>query len=146
MTITEMRVHMDCVGCESKIKKALQKLDGVDDIDIDIAKQKVTVMGWAEQKKVLKAVKKTGRRVELWTYDPYNPQYNHNLEYSNYNHNYQTTQPTTYYYANCQPQHGYNSNYNHQQQQEYGNYCSSGVNVQATSLFSDENPHACSIM
>lgn len=24
----EMSVHMDCPGCESKIKKALQKLDG----------------------------------------------------------------------------------------------------------------------
>lgn len=23
-----MRVHMDCAGCETKIKKALQKLDG----------------------------------------------------------------------------------------------------------------------
>lgn len=27
--IVEMRVHMDCAGCESKIRKALQKLDGM---------------------------------------------------------------------------------------------------------------------
>ncbi|XP_065879582.1 heavy metal-associated isoprenylated plant protein 28-like [Euphorbia lathyris] len=135
MTITEIRVHMDCVGCETKIKKALQKLDGVDDIDIDIAMQKVTVMGWAEQKKVLKAVKKTGRRAELWAY-PYNPQY----------YNYQTTQPNTYY-ATATTQHGYSNHHHRQQQQEYGYYSnSSGIDVQATSLFSDENPHACSIM
>ena len=27
--IIEMIVHMDCAGCESKIKKALNKLDGM---------------------------------------------------------------------------------------------------------------------
>ncbi|KAF2305314.1 hypothetical protein GH714_003644 [Hevea brasiliensis] len=98
MTITEMRVHMDCAGCEAKIKKALQKLNGVDDIDIDMAMQKVTVMGWADQKKVLKAVRKTGRRAELWPY-PYNPEYyNFNQQY--YYQQQQETQPAeviTYY-------------------------------------------------
>jgi len=38
---------------------------GVDDIDIDMGLQKVTVTGWADQKKVLKTVRKTGRRAEL---------------------------------------------------------------------------------
>ncbi|GFS45576.1 heavy metal transport/detoxification superfamily protein [Actinidia rufa] len=46
-----MRVHMDCAGCESKIRKALQKLKGVDDVDINMGMQKVTVTGWADQKK-----------------------------------------------------------------------------------------------
>jgi hypothetical protein len=26
--ITEMKVYMDCAGCETKIRKAIQKLDG----------------------------------------------------------------------------------------------------------------------
>ncbi|KAM0939615.1 putative heavy metal-associated domain, HMA, heavy metal-associated domain superfamily [Dioscorea sansibarensis] len=29
MTIVEMCVHMDCEGCESKIRRALQKLKGI---------------------------------------------------------------------------------------------------------------------
>lgn len=34
--IIEMRVHMDCAGCESKVRKTLQKMKG-----IYIYKQKV---------------------------------------------------------------------------------------------------------
>ncbi|CAL5411396.1 unnamed protein product [Camellia sinensis] len=86
MTIVEMRVHMDCPGCESKIKKALQKLDGVDDIDIDMNMQKVRVTGWADQNKVLKTVRKTGRNAELWPF-PYNPEYHSFTHYYNYNNN-----------------------------------------------------------
>ncbi|KAJ6855875.1 hypothetical protein NC651_040485 [Populus alba x Populus x berolinensis] len=71
-SIIEMRVHMDCAGCESKVKNALEKVKGVDDIDIDMGLQQVTVTGWANQKKVLKTVHKTGRRAELWQL-PYNP-------------------------------------------------------------------------
>lgn len=36
--------------------------------------QKVTVTGWAGQKKILKAIMKTGLRVEPWTIC-YNPQF-----------------------------------------------------------------------
>ncbi|XP_037494824.1 heavy metal-associated isoprenylated plant protein 28 isoform X2 [Jatropha curcas] len=149
MTITEMRVHMDCPGCETKIKKALQKVDGIDDIDIDMAMQKVTVMGWADQKKVLKAVRKTGRRAELWPY-PYNP------EYYNFNQQYyylqkQETQPAALTYYETQystssynyRKHGYsNEDYGYYQTPPY----SIAVDEQASAMFSDENPHACSIM
>lgn len=48
MTIVEMCVHMDCEGCEKKIRKALLKLRGVDEINIDMVRQKVTVTGWVE--------------------------------------------------------------------------------------------------
>jgi hypothetical protein len=37
---------------------------GIDSIDINMEMQKVTVMGWADEKKVLKTVRKTGRRAE----------------------------------------------------------------------------------
>ncbi|KAJ0051839.1 hypothetical protein Pint_01294 [Pistacia integerrima] len=161
MTIVEMRVHMDCAGCESKIKKALQKLDGVDDIDIDIATQKVTVMGWAEQKKVLKTVRKTGRRAELWPY-PYNPEY-HNYYYQqqhqhqNYyyqnqveveaaatvSHQYHSSQhlPSTSSYN--YKEHGYTANgYGYYQPAPYSHI----IDDRASALFSDDNPNACSIM
>ncbi|XP_050224201.1 heavy metal-associated isoprenylated plant protein 28-like [Mercurialis annua] len=160
MTITEMRVHMDCAGCESKIKKALQKLHGVDDIDIDMAMQKVTVMGWAEQKKVLRAVRKTGRRAELWPY-PYNPEYYNFKQQYHYQQNHQQTltdhqpQPdhqVTYYasYDQLCPTSSYNYREHGYSDESYGYYqtppYSIGVDEQATAMFSDENPHACSIM
>ncbi|KAF8663752.1 hypothetical protein HU200_055077 [Digitaria exilis] len=61
-----MCVHMDCPGCEKKVRKAVQRLEGVHDVEVDMAQQKVTVNGDVEQKKVLKAVRRTGRRAVLW--------------------------------------------------------------------------------
>ncbi|KAI4371769.1 hypothetical protein MLD38_010081 [Melastoma candidum] len=61
MGIVEMQVHMDCTGCENKIRKALQRVEGVDDVDIDMAMQKVTVTGWTDRDRVLQTVRKTGR-------------------------------------------------------------------------------------
>lgn len=57
---------MDCPGCEKKVRKAVQRLEGVHDVEVDMAQQKVTVNGDVEQKKVLKAVRRTGRRAVLW--------------------------------------------------------------------------------
>ncbi|GLU22867.1 hypothetical protein SLE2022_389100 [Rubroshorea leprosula] len=148
-----MRVHMDCPGCEAKIKKSLQKLDGVDDVDIDMAMQKVTVMGWADQRKVLKAVRKTGRRAELWPY-PYNPEY-HNYAQQYYSQQQQQVlrrQPPITYQFLAVPRaassynyyvHGYDGHdYGYYQQPPY----SSLIDEQSSSMFSDDNPHACSIM
>ncbi|XVE51457.1 hypothetical protein DITRI_Ditri02bG0042300 [Diplodiscus trichospermus] len=136
MTMVEMRVHMDCEGCAAKIKKALSKLKGVDSIDIDIDKQKVTVMGWAasDQKKVLKTVRRTGRRAELWPY-PFNSENQFYYEY----YQSQPTSASSYNYY----KHGYDGH-------DHGYYqpppYSTLIDQQASSIFSDENPHACSIM
>ncbi|XP_015958056.1 heavy metal-associated isoprenylated plant protein 28 isoform X1 [Arachis duranensis] len=140
MTIVEMCVHMDCPGCESKIKKALKKLPGVDEVDIDMKLQKVTVMGWAEQKKVLKAVRKTGRRAELWPY-PYNPEYHaFSRQYANHTNTITSSSSSSYNYYH----HGYTF------ADDFGYYrkpiAASIVSDKAMAIFSDENPHACSIM
>ncbi|KDP33371.1 hypothetical protein JCGZ_12920 [Jatropha curcas] len=140
-----MRVHMDCAGCESKVKNALQKLKGVDNVDIDMELQKVTVTGWADQKKVLKTVRKTGRRAELWQL-PYNPE--HYSSSAHYYDQHQVNGPLNYYAS--QPsssynyyKHGYDSSdpayYRHPVQ-------SSIFGHQTGAAFSDENPHNCSIM
>ncbi|KAK9267197.1 hypothetical protein L1049_009617 [Liquidambar formosana] len=154
MTIVEMRVHMDCAGCESKIKKALQKLDGVDDIDVDMGMQKVTVMGWADQKKVLKAVRKTGKRAELWPY-PYNPEYHNFTQQYYYYQNHHQSHPTTTYNAVGRT---YNqpaaSSYNYYKHgysgPDHGTYQQldhlTMFDGRAGSMFSDDNPNACSIM
>ncbi|KAL9422820.1 hypothetical protein AB3S75_034994 [Citrus x aurantiifolia] len=151
-----MRVHMDCAGCETKIKKALKKLDGVDDVDIDMAMQKVTVMGWADQKKVLKTVRKTGRRAELWPY-PYNPEYQNFTQHYYYQqqqqqrrqHHHHSQIPIAYNYIFQQPsssynyeKHGYSGDFGYYQQAPYSHI----FDERTGAMFSDENPHACTVM
>ncbi|XP_062094504.1 heavy metal-associated isoprenylated plant protein 28-like isoform X2 [Humulus lupulus] len=149
----ELIVHMDCGGCESKIKKALQNLEGVDEVDVDMNLQKVTVMGWADQDKILKTVRRTGRKAEMW---PYSPEYQHNAtvvqQYYQQQHHQAGNDseaitlydsifpivPSNQFFQNVHD-FGYYSNY--QQQMN-----STIVDDQATSMFSDDNPHACSIM
>ncbi|XP_010522106.1 PREDICTED: heavy metal-associated isoprenylated plant protein 20 [Tarenaya hassleriana] len=146
MTIIEMRVHMDCAGCESRVRHALKKLRGVDDVEIDMMQQKVTVTGYADQKKVLKTVRKTGRRAELWQL-PYNP--DHNSLAGGYYYdphgcngpvNHIAPVPTSSYNYH---KHGYDSSdhayYRHPVH-------ASIFSHQTGSKFSDENPHACAIM
>ncbi|KAI9085492.1 hypothetical protein K1719_032559 [Acacia pycnantha] len=167
MTIVEISVNIDCEGCERKIRKALQKLPGVDDVEIDMRMQKVTVMGWADQTKVLKAVRKTGKKAELWPY-PYDPQYHdfvrHYCNNNNSSNSYEydnndqddngrrrrrrsnnkpsssSSSSSSYNYY----KHGYDNG------DDFGYYQkpigSTVVSEKAMSVFSDENPHACAIM
>ncbi|XP_054800797.1 heavy metal-associated isoprenylated plant protein 28-like isoform X2 [Prosopis cineraria] len=161
-----MCVHMDCTGCETQIKKALQKLPGVDDVDIDMGMQKVTVMGWADQNEILKTVRKMGKRAELWPY-PYNPEYhgfirqytNKNYENSynkiSYEREYSNPVITSYSEipaaANNKASFSYNYyNHGYTNGDYFGYYHqpigSSMVNDKAIAMFSDDNPHSCSIM
>lgn len=97
--------------------------------------QKVTVIGWAEQKKVLKTVRKSGRRAELWPY-PYNPEY----------HAF-----TRHYFASPKPSSSYNYyKHGYSDGEDFGYYHkpigATMINDKAVSMFSNDNPHACSIM
>nr|GLL26083.1 heavy metal-associated isoprenylated plant protein 23 [Ipomoea trifida] len=68
----ELKVRMDCDGCELKVKKALSSLSGVKTVDINRKQQKATVTGYVEANKVLKKAKSTGKKAEIWPYVPYN--------------------------------------------------------------------------
>ncbi|CAA6673562.1 unnamed protein product [Spirodela intermedia] len=130
----ELGVHMDCEGCEKRIRKAISKLEGVDSVEIDRDQQKVTVTGYVAPDKVLKLVRRTGRKAEFWPnpYDeefhPYAAEYlEDSVFYSTYN-----------YY-----QHGYNAD-------TQGYFPdpphSHVVGDDAAALFTDDNVHACAIM
>ncbi|KAJ7945368.1 Heavy metal-associated isoprenylated plant protein [Quillaja saponaria] len=67
----ELKVRMDCDGCELKVKKALSSLSGVKSVEINRKQQKVTVTGNVEASKVLKKAKSTGKKAEIWPYVPY---------------------------------------------------------------------------
>jgi len=122
----------------------------VDEVDIDMGMQKVTVNGYADQKKVLKAVRRTGRRAELWQF-PYQP------EVRSFTHHYpnqcQSSAPGTTYYAQPQPSSSYNYYKHGYDGHEYHGYYnlhnvphSSVVGGRTGDVFSDENPHGCSVM
>ncbi|KAA8530900.1 hypothetical protein F0562_005641 [Nyssa sinensis] len=68
----ELKVRMDCDGCELKVKKALSSLSGVKSVEINRKQQKVTVSGYVDSNKVLKKAKSTGKKAEIWPYVPYN--------------------------------------------------------------------------
>ncbi|KAK3212047.1 hypothetical protein Dsin_016753 [Dipteronia sinensis] len=74
ISIVELLVHMDCEGCEKRIRRAVSKIHGVHNLEIDMDKQKVTVTGYVDQRKVLKVVRRTGRKAEFWPF-PYDSEY-----------------------------------------------------------------------
>ncbi|KAK6146544.1 hypothetical protein DH2020_020413 [Rehmannia glutinosa] len=62
----ELKVRMCCTGCERVVKEAIHKLRGVDSVEVDLEMEKVTVIGYADRNKVLKAVRRAGKRAEFW--------------------------------------------------------------------------------
>jgi len=120
----ELKVRMDCDGCERKINKVLSSMSGVETVDINRKMQKVTVTGFVEPNKVLKKVKGTGKRAEMWPYVPYNS----------------VTQPfSAQTYDKKAPsgfvrKESFNTRSN-RQEDEFG-----------TNMFSEENANACTIM
>lgn len=108
---------------------------GVDTLEIDMDKQKVTVKGYVDQRRVLKIVRRTGRKAEFWPYpyhDEYYPYASQYLDESNFTSSYN-------YYM-----HGYNESIH--------GYLPTGlpystiIEDEVADLFSVENVHACSIM
>ncbi|PKA51649.1 Heavy metal-associated isoprenylated plant protein 26 [Apostasia shenzhenica] len=157
-TIVNLCVHMDCEGCQKKIKKALMKLDGVDDVEIDMVRQKVTVTGYVDQKKVLRAVRRTGRTAVIWPYDEYSGVESGRsyaaVDGHGHGHHRQAPRPHHHYYYSGAS----SSSYNYRKHGCAGDphahggyyvgrrYGYSGAGEGVGSFLSDENPHACSIM
>ncbi|CAL1408611.1 unnamed protein product [Linum trigynum] len=76
MEVVELKVRLHCKACEKTVRKALCNLKGVRCVQIDRGSSspsssskniasKITVMGYMERKEVVRAVLKTGRKVQL---------------------------------------------------------------------------------
>lgn len=52
--------------------KSSQLYAGVHSVEINRKQQKVTVTGYVDANKVLKKAKSTGKKTEIWPYVPYN--------------------------------------------------------------------------
>ncbi|XP_027366826.1 heavy metal-associated isoprenylated plant protein 36-like [Abrus precatorius] len=61
-----LRVSIHCEGCKRKVKKVLQAIDGVYNIDIDLRQQKVIVTGNVGSETLIKKLTKIGKHAELW--------------------------------------------------------------------------------
>ncbi|KAL2237916.1 UNVERIFIED_CONTAM: Heavy metal-associated isoprenylated plant protein 44, partial [Sesamum indicum] len=64
----DLKVRMCCTGCERVVKNAIRKLRGIDSVEVDLEMEKVRVIGYVDRNKVLKAVRRAGKRAEFWPY------------------------------------------------------------------------------
>ncbi|KAK4571638.1 hypothetical protein RGQ29_030161 [Quercus rubra] len=135
--MVEVRVpNLDCEGCATKLKKALFKLKGVEDVEVEMETQKITVRGYAlDEKKVLKAIKRAGKAVEPWPF----PGYSHFASFYKY-----PTYIVNHYYDTYKNEATTGVHTFFQTPAVYSVAVASDEAI--ASLFSDDNPHACTIM
>ncbi|KAG6790739.1 hypothetical protein NC652_004499 [Populus alba x Populus x berolinensis] len=130
----ELKVRMCCTGCERVVKNAIYKLKGIDSVEVDLEMEKVTVVGYVDRNKVLKAVRRAGKRAEFWPYP--NPP----LYFTSANHYFKDTtsefkESYNYY------KHGYNLADRH------GTIpVSHRGDDKVSNMFNDDNVNACCLM
>ena len=126
----EIKVKMDCEGCEKRVKKSVQGMRGVTKVEVERKLSKLTVIGYVDPKKVLERVRhRTGKKADLWPYVPYD------------------IVPHPYapgaYDRKAPP--GYVRNV--LDDPEHSSLArASSLEVKYTTAFSDENPDACVVM
>ncbi|CAN6705715.1 unnamed protein product [Malus baccata var. baccata] len=65
--IVEVRVpNLECEGCASKLKQAVSKLKGVEEVELEMEIQKIIVRGYA-------SIKGAGKAAEPWPFPGYSP-------------------------------------------------------------------------
>ncbi|CAN4121713.1 unnamed protein product [Withania somnifera] len=69
-----LRVNIHCDGCKQKVKKLLQRIEGVYQVNIDSEQQKVTVSGSVDSGTLIKKLVKAGKHAEIWSQNNNNNQ------------------------------------------------------------------------
>lgn len=68
----EIKVKIDCEGCERKVRRSVEGMKGVSSVQIEPKQNKLTVVGYVDPNKVVARVAhRTGKKAELWPYVPY---------------------------------------------------------------------------
>ncbi|KAJ9549713.1 hypothetical protein OSB04_022256 [Centaurea solstitialis] len=130
----ELQVRMCCTGCERVVRSAIHKLRGVDSVEVDLELEKVTVIGYVDRNKVLKAVRRAGKRAEFWPY-PNPPLYF--TSSTNYFKDTTNEYKESYNYY----RHGYNLG------EKHGNiHVSQRGDDKVSNMFNDDNVNACCVM
>ncbi|CAD6249474.1 unnamed protein product [Miscanthus lutarioriparius] len=133
----ELRVRMDCERCEREVKKALSGMRGVQHVEVNRLQQKVAVTGEVDPVAVLRRAQSTGKKAEPWP-GPQNTA------------GYYTPAAAALYGIGAAQLQAYDRRWAN----PAGYYYPYQVPVmeaaigaeQITSLFSDDNPNACSVM
>ncbi|CAN4079912.1 unnamed protein product [Withania somnifera] len=120
----EIKVKMDCDGCERRVKNAVRRMKGVRTVEVIRKQHRVIVSGYVDPQRVLNRIKSTGKRAEMWPYVPYNL-----VTYPYVAQAYDKKAPSGF--VRNVPQALITPNANEER---------------ITYLFSDDNPNACSIM
>ncbi|KAI3922602.1 hypothetical protein MKX01_006291 [Papaver californicum] len=127
----EIKVKIDCEGCERKIRRSVEGMKGVSSIDIDPKQHKLTVIGYVEPRKVLsRVIRRTGKKAEIWPYVPY----------GEVDHPY----APGVYDKKAPP--GYVRNVMMNDSKASNLARASSTEVKYSTAFSDENPNACVVM
>ncbi|XP_022989067.1 heavy metal-associated isoprenylated plant protein 26 [Cucurbita maxima] len=125
----ELKIRIDCEGCERKVRRALEGMKGVKTVDIDRKANKATVVGYVEPSKVMARVThRTGKKAELWPYVPYDV-----VAHPYAPGVYDKKAPAGYVRKADDPG-------------AYQLARASSTEVRYTTAFSDENPAACAVM
>ncbi|KAE8730110.1 AICARFT/IMPCHase bienzyme family protein [Hibiscus syriacus] len=62
-----LKVNIHCDGCKQKVKKLLQRIEGVYQVSIDAEQQKVTVSGSVDSATLIKKLVRAGKYAEVWS-------------------------------------------------------------------------------
>ncbi|KAE8010652.1 hypothetical protein FH972_007005 [Carpinus fangiana] len=63
---------MDCEGCVRRVKKSVEGMKGVTQVEVDPKQSKLTVIGYVDRNKVLERVRhRTGKKADFWPYVPF---------------------------------------------------------------------------
>ncbi|CAA0824196.1 Heavy metal transport/detoxification superfamily protein [Striga hermonthica] len=107
---------------------------GVDSVEVELELEKVTVIGYVERNKVLKAVRRAGKRAEFWPYP--NPPL-----YFTTTNNYFKDTTIEYKESYNYWRHGYNASDRH------GSLpVTHRGDDKVSNLFNDDNVNACRVM
>ncbi|KAI4373239.1 hypothetical protein MLD38_011387 [Melastoma candidum] len=74
MQTVEIKVKMDCDGCERRVRHAVCSIRGNLTLrrggtsEMGVKQNKVSVTGFVDSAKVLKRVRSTGKKAEMWPY------------------------------------------------------------------------------
>ncbi|KAJ8761204.1 hypothetical protein K2173_001260 [Erythroxylum novogranatense] len=124
MQTVEIKVKMDCDGCERRVKNAVNSMKGVKTVEVNRKQSRVVVSGHVDANMVLKKVMSTGKRAEFW---PYVPQ--HLVHFPHVSGAYDKRAPA-----------GYVRNVGH------AFPATNAGEENIVSFFSDDNVNACSVM
>ncbi|KAJ6857778.1 hypothetical protein NC651_039262 [Populus alba x Populus x berolinensis] len=70
MQKTVLKVNINCMKCQTEVLKTVAKLEGIDEIAVDIAKGTLTVIGVVDPVQVAKKLRKSGKMAEVVSVGP----------------------------------------------------------------------------